>query len=304
MSNFLHKKLLPTAAFGLLAVSSGVANALTLTDGNAQFVVDLAGGGVTGFTVDGTDHFWEQDFLYDITATAGKSGRFEEIGMFDDGGGFMGTPTQSLSGTNGVTLTYVLEDVTIDVSFLLTGGLAGTNDAMVVETYQITNTSADTLSLNLFAYTDIDLGGTFQSNGNDQGEVLTDTAIPFTAYRQFDTDLNLQMVARTTTSDGVDQPSNWMVGIGEDAQGNVLNTVKNQLYDTTNTVFDNSVETGPIDLQMAAAFVRDLAANGGTFTYSHSLELSDISTIPVPAAAWLFGSGLLGLVGVARRKSA
>ncbi len=27
-----------------------------------------------------------------------------------------------------------------------------------------------------------------------------------------------------------------------------------------------------------------------------------VSTVPVPAAAWLFGSGLLGLVGVARRK--
>ena len=27
-----------------------------------------------------------------------------------------------------------------------------------------------------------------------------------------------------------------------------------------------------------------------------------ISSIPVPAAAWLFGSGLLGLIGVARRK--
>jgi len=26
------------------------------------------------------------------------------------------------------------------------------------------------------------------------------------------------------------------------------------------------------------------------------------SVVPVPAAAWLFGSGLLGLVGVARRK--
>jgi len=28
------------------------------------------------------------------------------------------------------------------------------------------------------------------------------------------------------------------------------------------------------------------------------------STVPVPAAAWLFGSGLLGLVGLARRKKA
>lgn len=29
-----------------------------------------------------------------------------------------------------------------------------------------------------------------------------------------------------------------------------------------------------------------------------------VSAVPVPAAAWLFGSGLLGLVGVARRKQA
>ena len=31
---------------------------------------------------------------------------------------------------------------------------------------------------------------------------------------------------------------------------------------------------------------------------------ADVSAVPVPAAVWLFGSGLLGLVGVARRKKA
>jgi len=34
-----------------------------------------------------------------------------------------------------------------------------------------------------------------------------------------------------------------------------------------------------------------------------SLKTPGVPAIPVPAAAWLFGSGLLGLVGVARRKS-
>jgi len=34
-----------------------------------------------------------------------------------------------------------------------------------------------------------------------------------------------------------------------------------------------------------------------TYTY-------DVAAVPVPAAVWLFGSGLLGLVGVARRKKA
>ena len=33
-----------------------------------------------------------------------------------------------------------------------------------------------------------------------------------------------------------------------------------------------------------------------------NLEFDQVSAVPVPAAVWLFGSGLLGLVGVARRR--
>jgi hypothetical protein len=46
----------------------------------------------------------------------------------------------------------------------------------------------------------------------------------------------------------------------------------------------------------------DFTTNGGPIA-----ELSNaraFSVVPVPAAVWLFGSGLLGLVGVARRKRA
>ncbi|MFK5914193.1 MAG: VPLPA-CTERM sorting domain-containing protein [Woeseiaceae bacterium] len=39
-------------------------------------------------------------------------------------------------------------------------------------------------------------------------------------------------------------------------------------------------------------------------TDSMRISTVGISTVPVPAAAWLFGSGLLGLVGMARRKRA
>ena len=35
---------------------------------------------------------------------------------------------------------------------------------------------------------------------------------------------------------------------------------------------------------------------------SWAVRDGDVSAVPVPAAVWLFGSGLLGLVGVARRK--
>lgn len=33
-------------------------------------------------------------------------------------------------------------------------------------------------------------------------------------------------------------------------------------------------------------------------------KIGEITVVPVPAAAWLFGSGLIGLVGIARRKNA
>ena len=38
------------------------------------------------------------------------------------------------------------------------------------------------------------------------------------------------------------------------------------------------------------------------FTYELYLT-GNVSTVPVPAAVWLFGSGLIGLIGLARRKA-
>lgn len=49
-----------------------------------------------------------------------------------------------------------------------------------------------------------------------------------------------------------------------------------------------------------------LTANNWSITSSFdaafTMNFSSASPVPVPAAAWLFGSGMLGLVGVARRK--
>ena len=51
----------------------------------------------------------------------------------------------------------------------------------------------------------------------------------------------------------------------------------------------------------------DTAGFAGQYTqwsFDVSLDTPHVPDVPVPAAAWLFGSGLLGLVGVARRKKA
>ena len=38
--------------------------------------------------------------------------------------------------------------------------------------------------------------------------------------------------------------------------------------------------------------------------YAWAVRPGDVAAVPVPAAAWLLGTGLLGLIGVARRKAA
>ena len=43
---------------------------------------------------------------------------------------------------------------------------------------------------------------------------------------------------------------------------------------------------------------------GQTFSASNGIaKVGPVAVVPVPAAVWLFGSGLLGLAGIARRKS-
>ena len=48
-----------------------------------------------------------------------------------------------------------------------------------------------------------------------------------------------------------------------------------------------------------------LGANAYNVHFSDGTVLAvDVWVVPVPTAAWLFGSGLLGLVGIARRRKA
>jgi hypothetical protein len=50
--------------------------------------------------------------------------------------------------------------------------------------------------------------------------------------------------------------------------------------------------------------INTLQLIAGSYTYERDFQFTPATTptVPVPAAAWLFGSGLLGLAGAARRR--
>ncbi len=60
-------------------------------------------------------------------------------------------------------------------------------------------------------------------------------------------------------------------------------------------------DTASTRIQLIHILEASTAPGGAIFLDSASLTVSS-AVIPVPAAVWLFGSGLLGLVGVARRR--
>ena len=63
---------------------------------------------------------------------------------------------------------------------------------------------------------------------------------------------------------------------------------------------------GVIDTAGFDAFeFREIGGKGGQqeFIFGDDFNIG-VSAVPVPAAVWLFGSGLLGLIGIARRKKA
>lgn len=75
-------------------------------------------------------------------------------------------------------------------------------------------------------------------------------------------------------------------------------------FNTNNIVCSAAINTAAKGCLPSEVVYLGLASAQKVLTKSWSTKGVALTSVPVPAAAWLFGSGLVGLVGVARRKRA
>jgi hypothetical protein len=92
-------------------------------------------------------------------------------------------------------------------------------------------------------------------------------------------------------------------GIGDHIVTNTTTALSLTLTGSDNFILGLNDGSGWI----ADSAVVSLGANAYSVTFGTGANVIEVDVqvvpaVPVPAAAWLFGSGLLGLVGVARRK--
>ena len=271
-----------------------------LRDGNSYFSITDTGNMQLTTEVNDptkiTTHIFATDFLFDAEVKGKDNPHF---GFNATDGGYMQLGLDSGADVSTLALTGLntYSWGSIDLTIQLIGGAVGSQAATLIETFTITNTSGADLNLSMIAYTDVDLGG-YGNGNNDLGELAGfDTNGDPIAYRQWDA--NNELLASVDKA-----PDFYEVSQSFD-EGACATDLCSRVHNDAGLILNPStVDGGPGDLQMAAQWVRTLAA-GESFSYTQTIALNgSVPEVPVPAAVWLFGSGLLGLVGVARRKKA
>ena len=105
----------------------------------------------------------------------------------------------------------------------------------------------------------------------------------------------------------------WNIGTSAGTINNTLGTVDGIAAGAFTSVTDNfifaTIQFQSVGLNGTNSslglteYVGNPWASGGTVITPLNFVNGNVSVVPVPAAVWLFGSGLLGLIGVARKKT-
>lgn len=253
-------------ALVMLSAPAGAA-IYTMTDANSTAVVDSSGSGMYDWTVDNVQHLNRQWFWYRVGATGPES----NLGTLPLGAG--GMSDTNFDGNNETLyLRYLAPQFKAELTFVLTGGSAGSGASDIAEAIKITNTSGTPLDFHFFQYVNLHLGG---STINDSVAILNGNTAR-------------QTYGNTIVSETVETPmaSHHEVGF-------YPGTVNSLSDGSPTTLSDMSGPIGPGDLTWA--FEWDVTvAPGGSYIIS-----KDKHVVPEPASMYLLA--VAGLVTLRRQ---
>jgi len=171
MNNFFRKPFgryssLFAAALTLVA-QAGLAQDVTLSDGNSVATVNLAGGtgdsGMNSWAINGQNQLQQQWFWFRVGSDPSGQHRLDSLG----------TPTVNTLSGNSVDATYHGTGFDVNIVYVLNGGQTGGNDwnSDIIESISIKNNTAADLNFHFFQYSDFRLGNTV---GNSTVQIYQD----------------------------------------------------------------------------------------------------------------------------------
>jgi len=256
------------------------ASLVTLTDGNSVVRIDTtSGAGVYDWEVDGVDQLFQQWFWYRL------GGMTQEQSISNLGESI--APVLIGTDVAKVTLGGGAGNLKVEVTYTLIGNLPGSGASHLDQVIKVTNNTVTPQSLEFFQYSNFILENTA---GDDKVQIApppygTNTVI------QSDTAPGVKTVMQASVSPA---PNGWEV----------------QPFDVTRLKLNDGLvdnfgpgSTGPLTGNVTWAFQWSAGTIpvGGNYSFS---ENTAIYPTPEPASLVLFGMGLIGAAGVARRRKA
>jgi hypothetical protein len=286
MNNIFHRILkgnktqsIVAAAFAA-GVSLSVANAqiINLANNNSTASVNLGSqAGMFSWTINQQPQLAQQWFWYRVDGDPTGQHSIDTIG-----------PAAFIANANSLDATYTSGNAfSIELTYTLNGGSAGSWNSDITENISINNLSASPLTFHFFQYSDFALAGT---SGGEKANIFQNGG--------FFSQANVTK-AGTQLAETIDQP------LANEAEANLASNTRNSLNSGVPYTLNGTLSSGPDPaLDATWAFEWDFTIDPNSSVAVLKDKKLSVAPVPEPAAAALLGLGLLAFALRRNRVSA